>query len=901
MGYEKGCAFCRNLHFQKMLISLAFVRARGYTPYIPTPSYSLAQTAQIPLKKSAFPQDTIGSLPLESIDTFPGMIPKSVDSALLYGLCAGALTGFCQHMITGRSFLFGLCRGMWTWLCQTSPSDLVCTGVVLYVASQILHKRPSLPTTATEPTAAVEGPEEDVMVVEGAGGVGQAVNGTYRVCGLHRSCLKFKKVNGSSILYWNEKWRLNNVDDTRGWYYTGPRCEPSQRLPPEGTWNTEGYDHRDAEPAPKLRHAKMRFPASPDGHDYEEIWVTEAGGRGKPLNGRYLWAGKHKGHNLYRKLGGTAQIFLHHFWKMTPSSLTGWFYATLNGTDAPTPPEGEWTTHGYGSRDVLPAPRVCVCRPLEVTVDMGETVVTGMEWVAGRYRQGGVCNERPKYEQVNGGPSRIVWVNGQWRVCITDNLDNWLCGLVSNERHPPAGPWAWNTQNVSFVETRPSPVINTRVISTESQVDGSSMPAVEAPIAHASACRVGERVRVLAHIFQNLSKVYAAVPSMPACDGREGTIVKVDTDNTIRICLDNGCVVWLSPLCCTKTNVQQRLEAWTIEVRGAAGPGAELNGHYEQDGYYGGKPLYRQRTATDVTSNGAMPRGVMYYGLEGPEGMWRLSPGFLTGWFYSQRSTELLPPEGRWTPQGFSGRNNTPEPLVRAIYHGNLPPIASSAPSVPVTGAINDGGNVDNDDLAQTPRSLRQWVLEVSGAGGVGAPVNGIYTYCGYFEKKPKFRQVEGEGVIYFDEEWKINYRDDVEGWYYCHSSQTQMPPTGLWTTDGYHDNDADPAPTLTMRKKSGPTDVLTEKPAVAKEVEMDMLTDMSSRQPACTNVPMTCLASSSLDGDAPKAPDAQSTAQSVESVGRHPEEEEGVEEADDDMVLVNFENPVATGGGAKQ
>jgi hypothetical protein len=60
-------------------------------------------------------------------------------------------------------------------------------------------------------------------------------------------------------------------------------------------------------------------------------------------------------------------------------------------------------------------------------------------------------------------------------------------------------------------------------------------------------------------------------------------------------------------------------------------------------------------------------------------------------------------------------------------------------------------------------------------------------------------------------------------------------------------------------------------------------------------------LDSSSLDGDAPKAPDAQSTAQSVESVGRHPEEEEGVEEADDDMVLVNFENPVATGGGAKQ
>lgn len=42
---------------------------------------------------------------------------------------------------------------------------------------------------------------------------------------------------------------------------------------------------------------------------------------------------------------------------------------------------------------------------------------------------------------------------------------------------------------------------------------------------------------------------------------------------------------------------------------------------------------------------------------------------------------------------------------------------------------------------------------------------------------------------------WKINYCDDVRGWYYQHPCQSSLPPSGSWTTEGYLGEDAEPAP----------------------------------------------------------------------------------------------------------
>jgi hypothetical protein len=68
----------------------------------------------------------------------------------------------------------------------------------------------------------------------------------------------------------------------------------------------------------------------------------------------------------------------------------------------------------------------------------------------------------------------------------------------------------------------------------------------------------------------------------------------------------------------------------------------------------------------------------------------------------------------------------------------------------------------------------------------------------GNFKQRPKYKQVGGQSIVYFHERWKINFRDDLGGWYYSAPERGLAPPARVWTTDGYYDDDANPAPTVT-------------------------------------------------------------------------------------------------------
>jgi len=89
--------------------------------------------------------------------------------------------------------------------------------------------------------------------------------------------------------------------------------------------------------------------------------------------------------------------------------------------------------------------------------------------------------------------------------------------------------------------------------------------------------------------------------------------------------------------------------------------------------------------------------------------------------------------------------------------------------------------------------------LVVAGAGGDGESVNGAYSVVETFNGRPKYKKDSGDAIVYFQDNWKINYHDGAEGWYYYHISTSMdlLPPQGQWTSDHAR---VDPGPTVTIQ-----------------------------------------------------------------------------------------------------
>jgi hypothetical protein len=461
----------------------------------------------------------------------------------------------------------------------------------------------------------------------------------------------------------------------------------------------------------------------------------------------------------FRNPATGAVIYRRNFWKMSPSSLTGWFYSVLGESELP--PEGRWTTHGYGGKDVLPAPEVWLCEPYDIYVETGAA--------AGRYCRQDIQNERPLY-LLEGGAFAISWAEGAWK--LSDGQSEW--SLRSDERYPPEGPW----------EGKLGPVtLRRELLDLEAPEEEFGIP-----IQRAADCFVGEGVRLLPlHLSEQPTRDSAATwtEACAAYCGQSGFIKKVDGDDTIRVRFHDGRHLWLSVRSCTKTGEVEPDVPLQAIVSGAGGRGARLNGAYWPDGEENGKPLYRQ-----VDGN-----GVLY---AGPDNTWRLSPGSLGGWFYRVSSQSPTPPTSGWTTDGFNGKDvsGTPTIMLEAMPESPQPAARTDSSSTEASSEASfDLGALDG-----VPDSV--WVR---GAGGEGAACNGEYRMEGVLRERPKYKQVGGQGIIYFHERWKINFQDDVFGWYYSVSSDGLAPPACAWTTEGYDDDDADPAPTVTY----GPGDAL--------------------------------------------------------------------------------------------
>lgn len=106
--------------------------------------------------------------------------------------------------------------------------------------------KPSLPELQPEIASA----DSVEFQVSGAGGLGACTDGLYRQAGMHNDCPMYAQVDGSAVIYFSERWKINFQNDLKGWLYSAPSWEQPQ--PPSGLWTTSGYAFADADPAPSV-------------------------------------------------------------------------------------------------------------------------------------------------------------------------------------------------------------------------------------------------------------------------------------------------------------------------------------------------------------------------------------------------------------------------------------------------------------------------------------------------------------------------------------------------------------------------------------------------------------------------------------------------------------------------
>jgi len=86
----------------------------------------------------------------------------------------------------------------------------------------------------------------------------------------------------------------------------------------------------------------------------------------------------------------------------------------------------------------------------------------------------------------------------------------------------------------------------------------------------------------------------------------------------------------------------------------------------------------------------------------------------------------------------------------------------------------------------------------VSGASGVASSFLGRYRRVGEHNDRPKYRNQHG-AILYFDEHWKINSKDDVLHWCFeVRAAAGDQPPTQDWAVYRFYGDRSSPVPTVT-------------------------------------------------------------------------------------------------------
>ncbi|CAE7653324.1 traf6-b, partial [Symbiodinium sp. CCMP2456] len=121
-----------------------------------------------------------------------------------------------------------------------------------------------------------------------------------------------------------------------------------------------------------------------------------------------------------------------------------------------------------------------------------------------------------------------------------------------------------------------------------------------------------------------------------------------------------------------------------------------------------------------------------------------------------------------------------------------------SSSGFPPTGRWQSEGG---ETVTVSCRASPFFIVRGAGSDSRHSRVNGRYACVGIFMGKPKYKQVDGDGILYWRGFWKMTYEDNTGGWFYSYpDSDSSLPPTGTWTTHGYsHGAGALPAPEVSV------------------------------------------------------------------------------------------------------
>lgn len=426
----------------------------------------------------------------------------------------------------------------------------------------------------------------------------------------------------------------------------------------------------------------------------------------------------------------------------------------------------------------------------------------GGEAINGRYVLVDTQNGRPRYKLEHG--QAVMFFQEKWKIAEREGATAWLYQHPAATSSPPTGPWT-----VVGDDPGPPPLV----------FDESEDDILRGP-------EVGLRVR-RGPDWEWQDQDDGGLGITVDIEARLGWVaVRWDhgVENKYRVGADGKydlIVVGRSMSFEARApSVASGSGAWPVRVTGAGGVGESINGWFVQDGMLHGKPRYRQREGT----------AIIYF-----SGQWKINDeDDLGGWFYCHHdSAASYPPNGFWSTDGYTGLDADPAPVVGVYETGSYEPQVISELGAPIIGLrVARGpqwcwGDQDGGRLGMTVErgsATEGWVgvrwdngnennyrvgaenaydlvavshLRLSHAGGRGSQVNGRYVPTETFNGRPKFRQINGSGIIYYDSFWKINFHDDTGGWYYSHPLPNVVPPIGDWTTQGYGGEDADPAPLL--------------------------------------------------------------------------------------------------------
>ncbi|CAK8996809.1 unnamed protein product [Durusdinium trenchii] len=341
----------------------------------------------------------------------------------------------------------------------------------------------------------------------------------------------------------------------------------------------------------------------------------------------------------------------------------------------------------------------------------------------GIYARQGEHNGKVMYQKVDGDAT--IFFDGQWKIGVR-GVDDWIyCHPDDSLSYPPSGQWTGaegSTDPVPTISTVPQAVL---VANASASMNGR--------YARAEDFNGKPKFRQVGGSgvlhFDDGWKIKSAETSDDSYEHSEDSMVPpVGEWRTLM----GGDSPRLSFLQIPSMSSAPRF-FW---VQSAGGVGESTNGCYVCLGSSNGKPKYWQMDGS----------GIIYF----RGGHWKINyRNDQGGWYYQHPDGSVrVPPTEGWTTEGYTGD-------------------AEPAPSL----HSQERYSAEGFQRAHPP------FLVVTGAGH--SAVNGRFAHVGFHERKPKYRQLGGDSIIFFEAGlWRLNDEENTRQRKYDGArGDTPLPP----------------------------------------------------------------------------------------------------------------------------